>query len=499
MYAAGSGLGESFVAAIQASLSVLLVIFYGGVAAWLKILNPANTKAISKVCVRLFLPALLFTSIGSELQVENASRYLIIFVWAVVCHLVSFLIGIVAHICFGMPDWTTAALMFNNTTSYPLLLVAALNQTGILSSLIVGDELTSHAIERAKSYFLVFATVSSCLTFAIGPRLIDSEHAADHEDKHHSSDDESQHDHIRQGDDGDETDEEPNDVTSLLGASPAFTIGYNGNRFFPSSRQTSSVQQHMDRKRRPSMLIPIPKKRWYTLGLRAKWWLLFVSDFFNAPLLGAIAGVIVGLIPVLHKTFFNDTYKGGFFAAWLTSSLQSIGGLFVPLPVVVAGVSLYTARVEARQSNLRQATLPWKIVTFILAIRFLIWSLASIAVIHALALHTSILGRDPMLWFAMMLMPTGPPAMKLITLVQISDGGEEDEAIIAKLLTVSQNTVSLVFTDLMTIVRSRILYLLSYPSQSLAVSRLVKQQCEPRLQKFKVCWHVPFGHERLIR
>jgi hypothetical protein len=48
-----------------------------------------------------------------------------------------------------------------------------------------------------------------------------------------------------------------------------------------------------------------------------------------------------------------------------------------------------------------------------------------------------ILGADPMLWFAMMLMPTGPPAMKLITMVQVSDAGPEDERRIAKILTIA--------------------------------------------------------------
>jgi hypothetical protein len=41
-----------------------------------------------------------------------------------------------------------------------------------------------------------------------------------------------------------------------------------------------------------------------------------------------------------------------------------------------------------------------------------------------------------MLWFTMMLMPTGPPAMKLIAMVEVSDADEEDEHKIAKLLTV---------------------------------------------------------------
>lgn len=37
---------------------------------------------------------------------------------------------------------------------------------------------------------------------------------------------------------------------------------------------------------------------------------------------------------------------------------------------------------------------------------------------------------------------SGPPAMKLITLVQVSDAEEGEEAIIAKLLTVRSHTIS---------------------------------------------------------
>ena len=36
-----------------------------------------------------------------------------------------------------------------------------------------------------------------------------------------------------------------------------------------------------------------------------------------------------------------------------------------------------------------------------------------------------------------MLMPTGPPAMKLITMVQVSDASIDDERRIAKILTIS--------------------------------------------------------------
>src|ERR1700733_15886574 len=112
--AGGTGSLTSFVAAAQASLSVLLVFSYGALSARLKLLDGTSAKAISKICVRLFLPALLFVKIGSELHTGSASRYVVVLIWAFVAHLISFLIGVIAHLIFGMPDWITAAIMFNN-------------------------------------------------------------------------------------------------------------------------------------------------------------------------------------------------------------------------------------------------------------------------------------------------------------------------------------------------------------------------------------------------
>lgn len=66
---------SSFLGALQASLSVLLVIFYGVVASQYKFLDGPSAKKISAACVRLFLPALLITKVGSELQAGTGKRY----------------------------------------------------------------------------------------------------------------------------------------------------------------------------------------------------------------------------------------------------------------------------------------------------------------------------------------------------------------------------------------------------------------------------------------
>ncbi|KAK4160330.1 auxin efflux carrier [Cladorrhinum sp. PSN259] len=409
---APSGLLEAFLGAIQASLSVLLVISYGAVACWLGLLDRKSSKPISKVCVRLFLPALLITKIGSELQSGSASNYGVIVIWGLICHAISFLIGTFAHRVLGMPDWTTVAILINNTTSYPLLLITALEETGILSSLIIKDETTKEAVERAKAYFLVFSTISNCITFAVGPRLIDTENGPDDDDEDKTADSD---------DNSDERcstpDEQADEESHLL----------MHNQHHPGAPR---APKH----RRPPL---VPENTWDNLSSRTQWWIEFISDFFNPPLVGAIIGTIIGLTPFLHRAFFNPSNDGGIFTAWLTQALKNIGGLFVPLPVLVTGVSLFDSSMEARKSNQKSVRLPWLTVLFILVVRFVIWPLASIASIYFLAAKTGWLGSDPILWFTMMLMPSGPSAMKLISLVQVSDVSKDDEAKIARLLTIS--------------------------------------------------------------
>lgn len=73
---AGGDLVESFLGALQASLSVILTIFYGVLASQFNLLDKSSGKAISKICVRMFLPALLITKVGSELHLDTAIRYL---------------------------------------------------------------------------------------------------------------------------------------------------------------------------------------------------------------------------------------------------------------------------------------------------------------------------------------------------------------------------------------------------------------------------------------
>jgi predicted permease len=276
--------------------------------------------------------------------------------------------------------------------------------------------------------------VSSCFTFAIGLRLIDTEHAP-HSDDDSTTDEgggiepstlraQSEDAHLELA----RHTEESSEQTRLLSPGPQSRERHKSVTnvtFFPSKPKYTTIR------RRPYF---VPSLHWRDLSARTQWWLLFLFDFLNAPLLGALAGVLIGMTPILHRAFFS-----GIFTAWLTESWKNIGSLFVPLPLIVAGISLYSSYQDQKQASeaAARSTTPLATTLFILLIRFVAWPLISIGIIFAIAKRSSALGSDPMLWFTMMMMPTGPPAMKLITMVQVSDAGVEEERKIAKILTVS--------------------------------------------------------------
>lgn len=53
-----------------------------------------------------------------------------------------------------------------------------------------------------------------------------------------------------------------------------------------------------------------------------------------------------------------------------------------------------------------------------------------------MARWTNVLASDPIIWFVMMLMPVGPPAMRLVALADVAHLPEEARMATAKLLTV---------------------------------------------------------------
>ncbi|KAJ4298236.1 hypothetical protein N0V90_006135 [Kalmusia sp. IMI 367209] len=399
------------VGALQASISVLITIFLGVLTAQFNLLSTGAAKEVSRTCVRMFLPALLIYKLGTNLDKNTGIRYLPILFWSISYTLVSLAIGVLACRVFRLPNWVKLAVAFNNTTSLPLLLIQSLKTTGVLDAIIPPGDDASQALDRAESYFLINAMVSNSLTFALGPRLLrpsDEDAPEDDNKEGEESDDGEEEQSMERGVDG-IIDEE----TSLL---PQRAV-----------RPINGVERR-GYKRTQRWLQSLPPWAQQTLG--------FLYQFANAPLLGTVVGAIIGLTPPLHRLFFNDSDDGGYFNAWLTTAIKNIGDLFATTQIIVVGVKL-SQSLRKMNAGEDSGTVDKKSMAFVFLIRFFVWPAVSIPLIYALATKTSVLSSDPMLWFAMMLMSSGPSAMILVALTDVTGSPEEEKMAIAKFLTVA--------------------------------------------------------------
>lgn len=327
-------------------------------------------------------------------------------IFAVAYETLSILIGLALTKLFKFPAWTTPAMAFNNTTSMPLLLVQSMSAAKLLDTL----DPSGDAVARAKSYFLINAMIGNSLKFSLGPKLLNEWN--EHED--HSKEAEGSDEDINGTIDREDAEAEAaNEETSLL-----------PNRIVIAETRAEYAMYRRGRK----IWIHLPH---WSQGL-----LNFLNAFVCPPVIGAAIGAVIGLVPALHKLFFNTQEEGGYLNAWLTATLKNIGDLFAALQVVIVGVKLSKVLLRMKKGE-ENGYVPWLLIVLVSLMRFVIWPIIGIAVVYGLATKTNVLGDDPILWFSMMLMPSGPPALLLTALADVSGAGEQEKLSIAKFLTVS--------------------------------------------------------------
>lgn len=260
--------------------------------------------------------------------------------------------------------WATAAISFNNTESLPLLLLQALGTTGVLSTL-VGPGEESAAIERARSYFLAASVITNTITFGKGPEILQS--SADDslvgkawrwlagDSDLNENGDESR---IPDDEDEDENDEGEDDS--------------NGSD--STDEQTSLLPHHVRHGGRKVKKAVVPMvQRWFSvLPGPVQTFISGLGAFLNAPFIGAVIGVIIGLTPPLQTLFFADMSDGGYFNAWLTTCIKNVGELFVALQVVVVGVKLSLSLRKWKDGD-DAGSVPFKTFIIVFLVRFVVW------------------------------------------------------------------------------------------------------------------------------
>ncbi|KAI1208842.1 auxin efflux carrier [Annulohypoxylon truncatum] len=416
----------SFLGAIQASLSVLITIGCGVAAAQFGLITTSAAEEVSHLCVTVLLPCLMIVKLGSELHLDTVVHFVPVVIWATIYTVTSIGIGMAAVAFFRLPKWAVPAIAFNNTQSLPLLLLQSLEATGVLSSL-VGSGQTTDAIERARTYFLVGSVVSNTITFSLGPEwIVDKQegNSIDPESQQPSQGGQGESfgeqqlrddniDHSPRDSESNDEPSDPDERTSLLPTKVVNLEHQIGNDFSSFFRS-----------------------RFYACPRPVQKLLTAIGTFFNPPSVGAAIGLVIGLSPPLHRLFFSGMTEGGYFNAWLTASLKNIGELFVSLQVIVVGVKLSLSLRLMREGE-DTDKLPLGTILCIIFIRFVLWPAISIPLVWALATYTDILPNDPILWWALSMLPAGPTAMKVLALSDVSGASQSTRMSIAKFLTLS--------------------------------------------------------------
>lgn len=352
---------------------------------------------------------------------------------------------------FRLPQWVALATTFNNTSSLPLLLLQSLDRVGSLRLILRGDESTSDAIERGQSYFLVCAVVSKTIAYAVGPRMLH---------------------------DGGNTDDDPG----------------NNEEQHPAQCEDERLTETT------SLLPERAQNAKRAIGVRVCSWTKWLVSFFPSrvreelmapfgdPFAGVaigctLLGALLGLVPALHRAFFFRDENGGYLEAWLTQSVRNIGRLFTTLQIFLVGCKLGVAfeRMVARNGTGGDSSrIPRRAITIIFLVRLIAWPAVSISLIYGLAKHTKLLGDDPILWFSMMLMPAGPPALVISGLAEVAQASEMEKMAIAKTLTVriDQTTNDLPADDTRSCMHYRRLYALVSRARSRPPRRCSRRELD---------------------
>lgn len=369
-----SSAGNTALAALQSSISIILIIGAGYVSRKYKLLDEIGESQISFLCNNLFLPLLLVSQVGPNFTSDSMDKVVPLFAFAAAEMLLGYLLGQLGRRYLKCPQWITPGLMFNNTTSLPLLLARNLDETGIMSQLLRDKKDTSSkALDRIESYILINAVFHTVLRFGLGPWLMKTE-----EKDHGASDpDRRQRGSQNGADDEDEEDEE----TSLL----------------PHRRPTK-----------------VENARVRTVKQAFRWLYDKTKSWMNPALAGAIVAIVLGIIPFTHTQFFSSS---GVFKKNIMQAVKQLGDLIPALLPFAVGSKLFSK--PAKDAG-------YIAITYLIFIRFLLIPGLSILVVWLAKRHnTAFWLEDPAFDFALIISGAGPPAITLMSVAEIA-GAEAD-------------------------------------------------------------------------
>ncbi|CAD6587586.1 MAG: hypothetical protein CYPHOPRED_003969 [Cyphobasidiales sp. Tagirdzhanova-0007] len=389
--------------ALQATISVLLVLAYGAILVkYLKIIDSETVNKMTKLGTNVLLPCLLFTEMGPESKPSQLREYWIFPVYTLSFTILSLLYALIGVKLLKMPKWLYPAAAFPNTLSLPLLMIESLARTGAVDNLLNGEgDTVAKALARGRLYILVNGLAGNIIRFAAGPYLLRAE-----------------------------DDSGPS----------------QGNGHGNSSAERQPLLGGIQPGQAIPNLHPRYKEEEQRSSNKVMAWKLWagVRGFFNPPLVAGLLAIFIGMIGPMRRFFFSED---GPLDASFTQSLKTIGKLYTAMQMLVLGGKLVSKKTS------RARFLP---LAYLFLWRFFIVPVISISVVYGLRSRwPHYIKSDPVIDFVLAISHVGPPAITLAAMADMSGLDQEEQGVIATVLLASYVVtplISLSVSGIMTIV-----------------------------------------------
>ena len=514
---------NSAIAAAESSVSVILVLFYGYICSKTEFLSETGERvcifhlmprpftnwiihqSISKLCVNLFLPAMLLTDMGSHISLKTLKEFWPLVALPIIVLFITYILGRLSVRFLNQPNYVVPGMVFNNVVAMPLLLMEAISNSDVLLPLLRENESIEQALVRARAYVLLHGIVHNLARFALGPLMLkggtpsskaDVESTAATQPILHNE--QTEHSRLLGSNGSGSMDYDTvanfrkrarllstgsidaDEAEAILGGLRIETDSTGHSKLKRRNTFSGFFNRHSSESAEPLLSpddpLAIPPEPTITRSNSLFFRILeTVEQFLNPAVIAALLAIVIGVIPFLHYFFYNNVAIESSF----TQSIRSIGGLYPALQLFALGSKL-TAPLR---QPVRKST-----IILIAIVRFAISGIISVSIVAFMSSHASpsVWPMDPMLNFVLMITPVGPPAITLAAVAEIAGVSPEEVTAVSRMLLYTYTIAPLVAPTVA--VALSIAYQIK-PWKSLGniewVS-LIPQDFFPRIGKFQI-------------
>lgn len=453
---------------LQAVAQTIIICLFGYFAARTKLLTPAVQKQVSALNVQIFTPCLIFSKLASSLSLSALVDIAIIPVLFVITTGISMMC---ARICSRIlrfdrheSNFVTAMAVFGNSNSLPVSLTVSLAYT--LPTLMWPDlpnDNQDDVASRGILYLLIFQQLGQIVRWSWGYNTLLARPALERSSSHasnepityiaegQSSDEESiigisrkkggsdsgfssPHDPLlgdqndgrgasgsgsgsansSSGNSADEGDSDSNDLDNAIDQIVHTPSGPELRRQLRSL--SASTEHTLSEFVHPSEEPRLHQIKRLIINLYHD-----IMAFMNPPLWSMLTAILVASIPAAkHELFGTD----GFVNHTVASAINQLGGIAIPLILVVLGSNLAPNETSAPASRNHN-----KIVFASLLSRMIMPSvfLLPIIALSVKYIQLSILD-DPIFLLVAFILTVSPPAIQLSQICQLNEVYEKEMA-----------------------------------------------------------------------